>query len=185
MNIEKRATFGPRLKAYIIDSIFVAIIAVFVMMVFMPSTFEKYSNGEYLNILFNSDGNSISSMKQESFEALMLVYAFFPGISLLYMLIEAYYGASPGKRIQKLQIGNQDGTVSSRETYLTRCLVKNSPALLSLSAMITRWDILLSLGSYCGIIIIFGCFMVLGEKRQSIHDLMVQTAVFHKSDIRV
>jgi len=61
-----------------------------------------------------------------------------------------------------------------------RALLKYSGTILALLAGVTSVAILGTIGSIAGLIIFIGCFFVLGDKRQAIHDLVAKTAVFKK-----
>jgi uncharacterized RDD family membrane protein YckC len=104
-------------------------------------------------------------------------------VAVLYGLIEAFTGASPGKMVLKLKIGYEDGRPAPISVYATRWAVKNIGALLSALGLITGMSFLGTLGSLGGFVIFVGCFMVLGEKKQAIHDLAAKTAVFKVSDL--
>jgi uncharacterized RDD family membrane protein YckC len=104
-------------------------------------------------------------------------------IGALYSLIEALTGASPGKMVMKLKIGTEDGRTAPLSTYLTRWAVKYSSQILSVLALITGIGVLSQVGSLAGLVIFVGCFLVLGAKRQAIHDMVAKTAVFKKADL--
>lgn len=101
-------------------------------------------------------------------------------VGVLYGLIEGLTGASPGKRILKIKIGNQDGTPAVIQTLLLRYALKNGNLLLSFVAGITGLGFLGSLGNLWGLVIFIGCFFVLGEARLAIHDRIAKTAVYRK-----
>ncbi len=104
-------------------------------------------------------------------------------VAVLYSLIEAFTGASPGKMIMKLKIGTEDGRTAPLSTYLTRWAVKYSSQILGALAIITGISVLSQIGSLAGLVIFVGCFLVLGAKRQAIHDMVARTAVFKKADL--
>ena len=103
--------------------------------------------------------------------------------AVLYGLIEAVTGASPGKMILGLQIGNDDGTIAAISTLFTRYAAKNISMLLSFLSLITGIQMIYSVGTIAGFIIFIGFFMVLGAKRQAIHDMVANTAVFRKHEL--
>jgi len=94
----------------------------------------------------------------------------------LYGLIEAFTGASPGKMILKIKIGNADGTAASVGTLFLRYVIKNIGLVCSVLALVVAPLILL--GRLLGFVVFIGCFFVLGEARQALHDMIAKTAVY-------
>ncbi|MCX6552925.1 MAG: RDD family protein [Acidobacteria bacterium] len=101
----------------------------------------------------------------------------------LYSLVEALTGASPGKMALKLKIAFEDGRQAPVSTYVTRWAVKYAGTLLSVVALIPGLHLVSPLASLASFVIFVGCFLVLGDKRQALHDLAAKTAVFKKADI--
>jgi uncharacterized RDD family membrane protein YckC len=102
---------------------------------------------------------------------------------LAYGLIEGLTGASPGKRALKLTIGTEDGRPAPVATCLLRWAVKNLNPLLMTLGVVSGFDVLNSLGKLAGFVILIGCFLVLGEGRQALHDLAAKTAVFKRGEL--
>jgi uncharacterized RDD family membrane protein YckC len=98
--------------------------------------------------------------------------------SLAYSLIEGLTGASPGKRITKLVIRRADGTPGSLQVYLSRWAVKYVYSIINFATMAPALAMVDFVGMLLGVVIFFGCFLVLGERRQALHDLIAQTAVY-------
>jgi uncharacterized RDD family membrane protein YckC len=101
----------------------------------------------------------------------------------LYSLIEAFTGASPGKMVLKLKIGLEDGRNAPLGTYVSRWAVKYAGTLIGLVALMPGLALLGTIGSLAGFVIFIGCFLVLGDKRQALHDMAAKTAVFNKADL--
>jgi uncharacterized RDD family membrane protein YckC len=104
--------------------------------------------------------------------------------AVLYGLIEAFTGASPGKMILGLKIGNQDGTSAEMTTYLIRWAVKNSGTILAALAGLLSVKFIGTIGNLASLAIFVGCFFVLGASRQAFHDLAAKTAVYKKADLK-
>jgi uncharacterized RDD family membrane protein YckC len=83
----------------------------------------------------------------------------------------------------KLKIGLEDGRQAPVSTYVARWAVKNSGILLSAIALAPGLHLLGTIGVLAWLVIFIGCFLVLGDKRQALHDLAVRTAVFRKADL--
>ncbi|WP_299250143.1 RDD family protein [uncultured Cytophaga sp.] len=115
--------------------------------------------------------------------SLMALMVVVPTIYVVYYLIEGLTGLTLGKLILGIKVANQDGTAAPVGTLMTRWAVKSSGNILTILGTILGISILGSIGGYVGLIIFVGCFMVLGAKKQAIHDMVAKTAVFKKSDI--
>jgi len=100
---------------------------------------------------------------------------------LLYSLIEGLTGASPGKMILGLKIGNENGSRADSRQLLSRWFVKNIELVLWTVGAITAVEILWDMGSLLGFIVFIGCFFVLGQRKQSFHDSISKTAVYSKA----
>ena len=96
-------------------------------------------------------------------------------VGTLYTFIEAFTGASPGKRVMGLQVAKADGSAGEVSLYLLRWALKNSGSILNF--------ILPAIASLASLVFFFGCFAALGEKRQALHDIIAKSAVYKKADI--
>ena len=99
-------------------------------------------------------------------------------LQLLYWLIEGLTGASPGKRILKMRIGDATGASASPETLILRMLIKQINVLTTFLVALTGSHLLVWIGLTGGVIVLFGCFLALGAGKQALHDRIVRTAVF-------
>jgi uncharacterized RDD family membrane protein YckC len=175
---EKRVGFGPRLGAALIDIVAVMILGgVFGGML---GSLLGLGTGALAGAATGEAGAAAAGGLIGGVIGMMAgMYI----MSVLYGLIEAFKGASPGKMILKLQIAMADGQRAPLSVYLTRWAVKNIGALLGTLGLLTGLGFLKTLGSLGGFVIFIGCFMVLGVSRQAIHDLAAKTAVFNKADL--
>ena len=87
--------------------------------------------------------------------------------SIFFYVLEGFTGQTPGKMILGITVANMNGEKATIDKLLLRAFIK-------------------IIGSFVGIIgfiIFIGCFLVLGEKKQALHDIICKTAVYKKSDI--
>ena len=170
--MEKRVGFGPRFAAALIDMAVVAVVG-FVA----GATIGGMLGGGIGGALGGSAGGDAAA------GAALGAVAAFGGFVFLYSLIEAFSGASPGKMILGLKVGACDGRRGSTALYARRWAIKYSGTLLGLLGAIPGLHVLGLLAPAAGLIIFVGCFLVLGDKRQALHDLGAATAVFRKADL--
>ena len=85
--------------------------------------------------------------------------------------------------VLKLKIGFEDGRNAPVSTYVARWAVKYSGTLIGVVALMPGLHLLGTVGSLAGFVIFIGCFLVLGDKRQALHDMAAKTAVFNKADL--
>lgn len=99
-------------------------------------------------------------------------------LGVVWMLWEGWTGAALGKLVFKIRIKSDDDTPGDRGKLLRRAALKNSSYLLGLLASISGVEALGFISFLAGIAVFFGCFLVLGQARQGLHDKLVGTAVF-------
>ncbi len=165
------------------DSFVVGFTASLVMSVIMESTFQSFMSGQYVEALTALSQGQDAAIQSGALDSLLRVTSFITSWSLLYMLIEGFTGASPGKMLLGLKIGTEDGQIADSKTYFQRYLMKNSAALLGVFGKTTGLLILNSIGNMAGMVIFFGCLMTLLPHKQAIHDMVVKTAVYRKKDL--
>jgi uncharacterized RDD family membrane protein YckC len=184
MNIIKkqRIGFGPRVGAFIIDSFIITILASILMALFMESTFNAFISGQLTEAIMNNSATP-QFTSQEAYDEMMRVSLFIAHFSTLYMIIEAFLGATPGKMLMGIKIGTQDGKTGDIWLYFPRFALKNGSVLLELAGRITGIGLISSIAGLLGMAVFFGCFFVLGEKRQALHDTIARTAVFRKNEL--
>ncbi|HDP95759.1 MAG TPA: RDD family protein [Candidatus Aminicenantes bacterium] len=178
-NTSKRIGFGPRLGAFLIDSFILAFLVSLLVSIFMPEHMNLFARGQYLEVLTGAGGPP----SEEVMQSVWRVSTFMAHISMLYMLIEGFTGATPGKKILGLKIGRPDGSHGDQGLYLTRYMVKNSPSLLNLLVTTLGIGLLGRLAGIAGMVIFFGAFMMLSPERQALHDRIAHTAVFRRRDL--
>jgi uncharacterized RDD family membrane protein YckC len=181
--MKRRIGFGPRLLAFLTDSFIIGFTASLVMAVVMKSTFQSFLSGQYVEALTALSQGQDAAVQGGALDSLLRVTSFITSWSLLYMLIEGFTGASPGKMLLGLKIGTEDGQIADSRTYFYRYLLKNGASLLGVFGKTSGLLILNNIGNMMGMVIFFGCFMTILPHRQAIHDMVVKTAVFRKNDL--
>ena len=91
--------------------------------------------------------------------------------SIFFYVLEGFTGQTPGKMILGITVANMNGEKASIDKLLLRAFIK-------ITGVLVCWIV-----GIIGIIITLGCFLVLGEKKQALHDIICKTAVYNKSDI--
>ncbi len=182
--IEKRRVgFGPRLVAFVIDSFFIAVLASILMSAFMGPTFTAFIKGQLTETYLGAQAIKDSISSREAYDGIMRISLFIAHFSTLYMITEAFWGASPGKMLLGLKIGTQDGLKGDIWVYFPRFALKNSSVLLDLLSRLTHIAFISSLAGFVGMVIFTGCFFALGIRKQALHDTIARTAVFRKEDL--
>jgi len=181
--IVNRVGFSSRLGALLLDAIIICGVS-FVLAPILGGVLGAALGGAGASAMGDGSTDPGSAALVGGFMgsiiALMVVL---PLIYVVYYLVEGLTGLTLGKLILGIKVANQDGTTAPVGTLMTRWAVKSSGNILTLLGTILGVSILGSIGGIVGLIIFVGCFMVLGAKKQAIHDMVAKTAVFKKSDI--
>jgi uncharacterized RDD family membrane protein YckC len=179
--MEKRVGFGMRFAAACIDLVVVGAVG-FVA----GATIGGALGGGIGGVLGGpaaGDEAAAGAALGAAIGAVLGAVAAFGGFVFLYSLVEAFTGASPGKMILGLKVGTADGRRGGTALYLKRWAIKYSGTLLGLVGVLPGLHILGLLAPVAGVAIFVGCFLVLGDARQALHDLGAATAVFRKADL--
>lgn len=161
----QRAGFGIRLGALIIDAVILMVIYWIVGLVFRPAV--HFSEG--------MDADQMMAAAMASVRRAMLISFI---VYLAYSLTEVFKAATPGKQILKLKIVDQSGSDAPREQLWKRWFVRWGATLgLGVLWALTGVGLFMWVYNLIGIVLFFGCFMVLGANRQALHDVIAGTAV--------
>jgi uncharacterized RDD family membrane protein YckC len=166
--MDKRVGFGPRFLAMLLDGIIVAVASVLLAPI--------VGGLVGANVAANDAAAGGMAMAMGAVAAAGL-------ISTVYFLIEAFTGWTLGKRILKLQIGNENMQRAATGQLLLRYFVKNIGSIVSLVAGIVGIAMVGTIGSVLGLVVFLGIFMVLGQARQTLHDKIAKTAVWRRNDL--
>ncbi len=166
----ERVGFGPRLGAFLIDSV-VCVVAVIVL-----ALVAGLVAAVGLGARNAAEGQIVGSIAGGIVGSLTVI---------LYWLWEGITGAAAGKLALGLVIANENGTPAPTGVLFKRYWFKTGIAsvLLPILAVVTKSEIYEVTGSLWALAVVIGCFVVLGEKRQAFHDMIAHTAVYRKADI--
>lgn len=186
---DKRVGFGPRLGAWFIDMVGLWLLTIPLAIIFssmdLPQTEFIRENLKGTLHLFKQFGLPREFYKETIPLLLPMLYAGFIG-PILYWAIEAFTGASPGKRLLKLRIGREDGATAEPSIIAMRTVIKTSDSILKLIALVPVTDVIArgvtSASSFVDAAIVIGCFLVLAVKKQALHDMITHTAVFRTNE---
>lgn len=104
-------------------------------------------------------------------------------MGLAYPLIEGVTGASPGKWVLGLQVGQPDGRRGHVRLYLTRFTVKFIRPVLGALAAWTGVGVLGWMAGPAGLVISLGTLLLLAPHKQALHDKLAVTAVYRRSEL--
>ncbi len=182
-----RVGFGKRALAFVIDTLIVLTLSTAVGIIAVateaqvPDVVAAQLEGIFkLYTELGIDGGAIRFM--ESMFGGMLVASLALGV--IYPLIEGVTGASPGKRILSICVATPDGREAGQRIYLRRYVVKNLGKILTVLALVPTLGLLGTISTLYDVVFFLGCFIALGSTRLTLHDMIAQTAVFHRSDIQ-
>jgi uncharacterized RDD family membrane protein YckC len=99
-------------------------------------------------------------------------------MGLGFFLWEAQTGAALGKRLLKIRIRSENGGPAEPQQLYLRSAFKYSARLISLVALIPGLGLLGFFSPLAGFVVFVGCFFVLAEARQALHDMAAKTAVY-------
>lgn len=166
LDVDRRTGFKPRATAITIDGVLVWGLA-FLARPFLGSLLGQAP-------VTATPGFDDSGLVTELMASVSVV-------GTLYPVIEGVTGRSPGKRLLGYRIAAEDGTPAGVGRLLARSAVKNLGNIVSLLALLV--GIGLGFASFVNLVVAAGCFLVLGDNRQALHDLLLRTAVFRARDI--
>jgi len=195
--LQKRVGFGPRLGAYLIDGIFITVIALIMMFAFGAAGAgigaEAGGSIDYNYIDNDLYDEAFYGWEDEAAEATYggIMGAFMGALLGLivgwigYILIEAFTGASLGKMILGLKAGTLDGKKGSVGLYVSRAAVKFAwlfPIII-MAIVPASFGAMQILYYALALAFFIGCWFSLRESKQSLHDQITKTAIYYKKDL--
>jgi uncharacterized RDD family membrane protein YckC len=176
MSNNERIGFGTRLGSYVIDAVLAGVFGAIIGAVagtaiagiFFSNSGLSGDEAAAASALGGVIGGAIGTVAGS-----MLAY-------IIFLVMEGITGQTPGKMILKIQVKNEDGSKASTGTLMIRAALKNVYYVMALLAGVTGLAFLLLIGQLGALAIFVGCFFVLGEKKQSFHDMAAKTAVYKK-----
>ena len=177
--MENRIGFGPRLGAWLIDCVIVAVLA------FLGGSAVGGLLGAGAGAAMSGgDSDQMKGMAMGGFIGAMIgIIVAAALIGLVYNLIEGFTGWTLGKLLLGIQIGDQSGSKASTGQLLERYALKNCSFILTVLAVLTGVSLLKTIGNLGGLAILIGCFFVLSSSHQAFHDMIAKTAVYKRSQL--
>lgn len=181
---ERRASFGKRLAATLIDIAIYA--AVNIGILWYMGYFKAV--GLMTEEIQDAAGDpEITQMAVNEFldsqKSTLILGQLVP---LLYFSLEIFIAASIGKLILGLRIANDDETQAESGALITRYLFKNLSALAGLIGLVAGMNFLLfNVSPLILLALVIGFFFILAKKKQAFHDMFSKTAVYNSSDLTI
>ncbi len=181
-SVESRVGFGLRLFASLIDFVFMLIGGLLIGAIF----------GGVLGSVFGSamgpidaGGESISGTAAGGVLGVLLgALIALPIFGAVYALLEAFTGATVGKMILGIKIGDANGTKAGLGKLFVRYALKNGAFICALLAGLIGVELLNNVGAVWSLLWFLGCFLTLTQARQGLHDKIAGTAVYPKKVLR-
>ena len=160
--LAKRMSFGTRFGAWIIDIILIIILAMvlggtigtmFGLQISNAISKEMTPENAELAKVGTSAMGIVVGMMTASI-GLMLGLPIF---SIIFFLLEAFTGRTPGKFMLGLVVANQDGTKGNISTLGLRALIKIAPHVLFFAGAITKISTLETIGTSISLLIFSNC----------------------------
>lgn len=181
--IPPRAPFRTRLYGVIVDTLFSIVFGIIFGYLFGSYSFSllepiRQSVGEY-RVLGAIAGTFIMIIGPFIGIFFGVLVSFF-----LNSLMETFTGVTLGKIVFGLRVGDRYGKPASEKMLWRRWLVKNIPSFCFLISFFTPLPFFVPLGSIISFIILIGSLLVLTPSRQALHDIIAETAVYRRRDMR-
>ena len=185
--MNERIGFGRRFAAALIDGIVIGIIgvvggAVAASLLLPPATHHVTSGEDWAAL-----GEFARGMLIIFVGPVLGLFA----VSCLWIVWEGLTGQSLGKKLLRIRINSADGSVARPTQLFLRVAVKYSPVLVLIlpravfalgfglrAVGIMTSPVVLVLAALAGLVVMAGCFLMLGPRRQALHDLLAKTAVY-------
>jgi uncharacterized RDD family membrane protein YckC len=178
-----RVGFWPRVGASLIDVAVVAALGV-ALADLAAALFPGYT----AEVLAHQQAKTVAAQTPGMSSLLRSVARWAAAAELaavVYGLAEGLFGRALGKLLLGLRIADTSGRAASLPRLLGRMAVKQSGALLALTAMVTGSYFVGELGQIPAWAVMIGFLLVLGHKRQALHDRASGTAVYRNTDVIV
>jgi len=160
----KRVGIGPRLAAVSLDSAFAwaggGLSGFFFRNLFHDQLQQK---------VMETGGKDVAELGSGMVEFYSLLVSILIGIlcfNLLSGLLEAFTGASIGKRLMKIR------------KLLLRAVLKHVSFVFFLFTLLTGIQFYAVLGGLMGVVVAGGMFLILSQEKQTLYDRIAETAVY-------
>lgn len=181
--MEKRIGFGPRLGAFVIDMVFVWILAAILSRV--SSSWMAVQAQQQVDGVISSNPifaqvytpEMVNMLVTTTRISLIVIFA-----RLIYFSTEIFLGASVGKLILGLKIANAEGGNASVGALVGRYLLKHVSKVCGVLSLVGLAMLFNLFGSLFGFVIFIGCFFAAGDRHQALHDMTCHTIVVRKNE---
>lgn len=170
---EYRVGFMRRLGAYIIDNIIAALLITIAM--FATGQMTELIDG----IMYFGKSLDDSYIEDVALSMVPIVGV----ITLLYYSSELFFGASLGKMFLSIRIGSDDRYPAPFPKLLARYIIKNIGVVISLIAYSISMVSIDFAGDMLQLVVYFGFFFTLAQRKQSFHDMLSTTAVYYNNEL--
>ncbi len=178
--LDFRVGFGKRFLAWFIDIVIFS--GILFTVIVSTGIYDLYV--EFFSTMMESGGASVDPNLMADFEQVgYQITMYSTVIGLLYFSLEVIYGATIGKMLMGLRIAHADRTWGSIQKLMIRSAIKNISFVFNVLFLATSAAIISTFGTILGFVAFIGCFVVLSEKKQALHDLIAGTAVYYKAEI--
>ncbi len=164
--ISKRAGFGVRFGALVLDGIIIFAVGY----VFKMILGQKDPNPEEML------GLPMDQILLMSYSASIVTYI----LTVLYFLTEIFLLKTPGKMILGLIVTDQEGNKPPMNALVIRFLFKQASTLIIILAVFLNLGTLIWVSMVIGLVYLIGCFMAARDSRLALHDDIAKTAVFNE-----
>lgn len=179
----RRVGFGPRLLAYVIDNFLVSVITIVLLNLLSPDTLQVFSrSGDVLRMLMSAP-DTLSADQTTILQSIRSFNGYLSAVTIIYMLMEAYSGATLGKRLLSLQITDLSGRIAPPKKYILRYILKNMSGLAYILSLSLGSGFILSAGQFVATVMFIGFFLTLNAQAMGFHDMISGTLVIRTKDL--
>lgn len=173
-----RVRFGRRFGAAIIDFfLFMLLLLIGLSFVDFYSLIATIDPNELRNPNFIYENEDF--FKEIGSKVSIVFYIIF---GLLH-LPQAIIGVTIGKILLSIKAANDNRTQAEPVVLVKRFAIKHSWVLAGFLSFVLSIEFLGTIEFILFVILIISCFFSLGDKGQTLHDMIAKTAVYHKNDI--
>ena len=137
-------------------------------------------------VLITAFGKGMNA-KDDQFSIVGFMFSFGMYVHACYIPIvcmDALMGQTPGKMILGIKIANADGTRATLGILTGRAVLKYLQSICSIIFAFSGIWLFATLKNITAPIVLIGYCLSLGKAKQALHDMVLKTAVFKKSDIQ-
>ena len=172
-----RIGFGKRAAAWLIDMV-VVLVGGFLIGPIVGGLFGLTTGAAVGGVAGGPGGAAVGGLMGAVLGAVAGLGVGASLMGILFGVWEALTGAALGKLLLGIRIKSDSGAPAPPERLVARAALKHSGELIGFLASVSGSAALANLGYLAGVVIFVGCFLVLGQSRQAIHDRIARTAVY-------